>query len=178
MTTPRRTPDAPWTRVDRVTIVCLNCHDAVEAKSSNRKYCSAECNRIYRRDEMLAASRRYREKNRKRLDANHARFRERNPGYHRIRQVARLYGLTAEQYLAAIQAQGGLCEICGEPQVPDRHGKRATLVTDHDHKTGRIRGFLCSGCNKALGGFKDNPRTMRAAADYIERTSAQVADGG
>lgn len=50
------------------------------------------------------------------------------------------------------------CEICG---------RRRKLVTDHDHKTGEFRGFLCHQCNTALGHFADNPKLMEKAANYV-----------
>src|SRR5258707_532711 len=42
--------------------------------------------------------------------------------------------------------QRSLCFVCHRPQ---KSGKR--LATDHSHKTGLIRGLLCSTCNRVLG---------------------------
>lgn len=54
-----------------------------------------------------------------------------------------------------------ICAICRTPEE---------LVGDHDHKTGKPRGILCRNCNLAIGNMHDEPRRLRAAADYIERT--------
>lgn len=54
------------------------------------------------------------------------------------------------------------CEVCGG------RGK-ASVSLDHDHLTGMFRGWLCGNCNRALGLVDDNPATLRALADYLER---------
>jgi transcription elongation factor Elf1 len=51
------------------------------------------------------------------------------------------------------------CIICG---------KETSVVIDHDHKTGDVRGGLCSNCNLGLGHFKDDPELLRLAALYLE----------
>lgn len=56
-----------------------------------------------------------------------------------------------------------VCEVCGAPP-----GKRA-LHFDHDHETGKFRGWLCHGCNLALGFADDDSGRLRALADYLEK---------
>ena len=55
------------------------------------------------------------------------------------------------------------CEVCG-----NKHNTRA-LHLDHDHATGKFRGWLCNGCNSALGHVKDDPAVLRKLADYLEQ---------
>lgn len=70
------------------------------------------------------------------------------------------YGLTPEQYAEIMSRNGGVCGICG--------GKPARPVLDHCHKTGKVRGVLCHGCNIKLPAVED--ATFRAAAlAYLER---------
>jgi recombination endonuclease VII len=52
-----------------------------------------------------------------------------------------------------------VCAICS-----GRH----RLSVDHCHKTDEVRGYLCGYCNPALGSFKDDPKLLRRAADYLE----------
>jgi hypothetical protein len=59
--------------------------------------------------------------------------------------------------------QGGKCAICG-------NGNGASqLALDHDHKTGKARQLLCHRCNTALGLMQDDPKRLRAAADYLDK---------
>ena len=77
--------------------------------------------------------------------------------------LRRFYGITVEEYNARLEAQGGVCAICGSPPGVRR------LAVDHDHHTGAIRGLLCSGtCNPALGYLRDSPKLLRRAAEYLE----------
>jgi hypothetical protein len=41
-------------------------------------------------------------------------------------------------------------------------------VIDHCHITGKVRGLLCSKCNKALGLFSDNLNTLEQALKYLK----------
>lgn len=52
------------------------------------------------------------------------------------------------------------CTICGSNRK---------LCLDHCHATLKVRGWLCDNCNQVLGRAKDNPATLRALADYLER---------
>lgn len=52
--------------------------------------------------------------------------------------------LSPDEYEALLEAQGGVCAICGNPPAKRR------LSVDHDHATGKVRGLLCFRCNRAL----------------------------
>ena len=47
--------------------------------------------------------------------------------------------------------------------------KVTRLVYDHDHETGEFRGWLCHGCNTALGKLGDDAKGVRNALEYLER---------
>lgn len=55
------------------------------------------------------------------------------------------YGLTLDSYTEMLQKQDSRCAICKEQK---------TLVIDHCHKTGKVRGLLCIGCNTGLGRYE------------------------
>ena len=93
------------------------------------------------------------------------------------RGLKKLYGITLEEFEAMLTEQDGRCKICLEPvgslviesnyrsRDPDKW-KRA--MVDHCHRTGKVRGILCMGCNFSIGHFKDDPEILRRAAAYLE----------
>ena len=92
----------------------------------------------------------------------------------------RRYGLTIETFAAMLEAQGGVCAVCGRTEP----GGQGVWHVDHDHsccntrKTscGRcIRGLLCTRCNIGIGNFGDSPEVIRAAADYLDAHAVRLA---
>jgi len=55
------------------------------------------------------------------------------------------------------------CEVCGAFGKDFKRG----LCYDHDHTTGKFRGWLCMRCNCALGLVKDNAEILESLAKYI-----------
>ena len=78
-------------------------------------------------------------------------------------RLQRQYSITEQQYDAIFKKQEGKCAICNCHQ----HYQR--LCVDHDHKTGMVRGLLCTNCNRGLGRFFDSNLRLRNAAAYIEK---------
>jgi len=74
------------------------------------------------------------------------------------------YDLTAQAYLALGESQGWCCAICGRSQDE----LTRSLVVDHAHDTGTVRGLLCHACNIGIGHFADNVNNIRHAADYVQ----------
>lgn len=60
----------------------------------------------------------------------------------------------------SVELAGTPCWIC--------HAAPGEVV-DHDHLTGRVRGWLCTNCNHGLGKFKDNVEFLVSAIDYLRR---------
>lgn len=56
-----------------------------------------------------------------------------------------------EVYLAMFGVAEGRCQICGKGlSSHNGNSETPTAQLDHDHRTGRPRGILCSTCNRAI----------------------------
>ena len=75
------------------------------------------------------------------------------------------FGISLEQYETMLQQQNGGCAICGA-SVGRKDGWR--LAVDHNHKTGKVRGLLCTNCNSGIGRFKDSAELLLKASSYLE----------
>jgi hypothetical protein len=82
----------------------------------------------------------------------------------------RQYGISLEDYEKLFAEQNGLCAICKEPERA-KHRTNETRIRmmciDHCHITGKVRGLLCGDCNRGLGMFRDNPKYLSSASDYL-----------
>lgn len=77
------------------------------------------------------------------------------------------YGITLDECEQMLVAQNHACGICRRP-LPDKRFPKREYIVDHDHKTGAVRGILCHKCNTSLGGFGDDPETLKAALSYLQ----------
>ena len=69
------------------------------------------------------------------------------------------YGIGLGDLNKMMESQQGKCAICKEP---------LSLKVDHNHKTGKVRGLLCNGCNRGLGFFTDNMSVLESAICYLK----------
>lgn len=86
------------------------------------------------------------------------------------------YGITRKDWNTLYEKQGGTCAICHgkgfvmkESQYTDY-----SLVVDHDHRTGEIRGLLCHNCNRALGLLQDDPGVLNQAQIYLKESATTM----
>lgn len=97
--------------------------------------------------------------------------------------LKRAYGITPEDYDALFTAQAYACGICGAPgksvDTMTRDHRRTgsvsgVLTVDHNHETGAVRGLLCNSCNRGLGYFANNPKTLQSAIEYLLKDGADA----
>jgi hypothetical protein len=92
--------------------------------------------------------------------------------------LSRHYGITVDEYDALMASQGGVCAICGRTETQVNQWGVKRLSVDHDHTTGRVRGLLCSACNRGLGQFQDNLTRLVRAASYLANNTQVMNEGG
>ncbi len=102
------------------------------------------------------------------------------------KDLKHIYGITALDYVHILGDQNMLCAICRKPasiakpagghyrEIKALPGLERTLVVDHDHATGVVRGLICRECNWGLGYVKDSSKILYQAARYLEEYNARA----
>jgi hypothetical protein len=73
--------------------------------------------------------------------------------------MVRRYGVDRHMFDAMYFDQSGKCAV--------ESCRREVAVVDHCHRTGRVRGLLCRGCNAAIG-FVEDGRWMAGVREYLK----------
>jgi hypothetical protein len=123
-----------------------NFHKRTGYKDGIRPFCK-ECRRKYEID-------------------NYHKNKENRPYCYDIdkdRKLKTTYGISFLEYEKMLAAQDGKCAICGTTST----GNRKAFHVDHDHKTGEIRGLLCSNCNTGIGNLRDDIGLLNRAIEYL-----------
>ncbi|QDM57947.1 endonuclease VII [Mycobacterium phage JuicyJay] len=94
----------------------------------------------------------------------------------REKRWERVYSISAEQYAAILEAQGGVCAICRRS-----NGRSRALSVDHDHtccdgpvSCGKcVRAIICRPCNDFLGWIRDEVEAGYRIAEYLKNPPAR-----
>lgn len=89
----------------------------------------------------------------------------------RIIKLKNKHKLSFIQVEELLNKESYSCAICNkELNVKTTFENRNTsLNVDHCHETGKIRGLLCSNCNRALGLLQDNEEVLLKAYEYLKK---------
>lgn len=91
-----------------------------------------------------------------------------NPRASKSMSLKYCYGIGIDEYEKLLDAQEHKCAICGKQEsATQSNGKTFRLAVDHCHESKKIRGLLCSRCNRGLGYFSDNTATLLSAVEYL-----------
>lgn len=72
------------------------------------------------------------------------------------------YNLSVAEQIERLRIQGGRCILCQAPIT------LRTMHIDHDHNTGKVRGFLCRTCNHYLHAVEAlGKRWVQRALQYL-----------
>lgn len=124
-----------------------------------RKSIYAKKYREQNRERLIKYDRAYKSTNRERLMDNDREYKDQN--WEEILRRKRMRERRKRE-LQATRPRPIVCEVCFNP--PEM-GK--SLHWDHDHKTGKFRGWLCGRCNIILGLCKEVAETLEALASYL-----------
>lgn len=117
---------------------CKDCYkiDSIWYRNKNRKMLNKKRNDYYW-------------KNQKREVLKAREIRMKYPERTFATNIKSRFGITVEEYFLMLERQGGGCAICGI-----RHNHKRRFCIDHCHKTNKVRGLLCNGCNIGLGFYE------------------------
>lgn len=79
-------------------------------------------------------------------------------------QRFRSYGVTPQDFAAAMVAQQGACPLC-------RNKFKSVGVVDHDHNTNRVRSLLCTPCNTKIGHLEKYRYDLDRVFDYCDNVT-------
>jgi len=87
-----------------------------------------------------------------------------------------LYRLTKSYARPPIGTQ---CDCCGrtmldkKDDVNNPQTETYKMVLDHDHDTGKFRGWICSHCNQAIGHANESVETLMKMVEYLQTPAAE-----
>ena len=122
-----------------------------KVKASNKAYREAN------KEKAIAYAKAYRKANKEKLSSNNKKY------YLKVK-----YGITLKEKNFILKKQNNKCKICKITIHKNKKLKNNTACIDHCHTTNKLRGILCSMCNKGLGHFKDNTEILTNAIDYLK----------
>lgn len=129
------------------------------AANKNRKAALTREWRKLNPEESKAQTRKWQQANRAKSRADSMSWAATHPGY------AAAYCRKKKEKLAG-RPRPAICDVCKCKPLKCLH-------FDHCHRNGHFRGWLCKGCNHALGNVKDSITTLRKLINYLEQDKAR-----
>lgn len=94
-------------------------------------------------------------------------YNTKNKDKQKSRQLQKQYNITLEEYNTLLKTQNHVCAICNNPETLMIKGKLCSLAVDHCHDTGKIRGLLCTKCNRGIGLLRHDIDLLQKAILYL-----------
>lgn len=146
---------------------CRTCHSAATRRwnEENREYRLA-----YVKEWNAKNFEKRREYNRKERENRTPEKISRDRDYNFSWKLKRKYGLSLKEWKDLLSSQEGVCALCRKRENSNSY----KLNVDHCHETGRVRGLLCSPCNRALGVLGDTPEKIEHVLGYVRDGHGKV----
>lgn len=94
--------------------------------------------------------------------------RMRKEGYKEY-ELRKSSGISYSRFSSMKDVSNNTCYICGKQETAIIRGNTINLAVDHCHVTGRVRGLLCTKCNRGLGLFGDSLEILEKALEYLRK---------
>jgi len=144
---------------------CAHCGETKDVKEFYKRTVSPDGFGVYCKLCDNVKSNEYRVKFKDKIRAQRKSFREKNKKRLSVTKNRAGIKLSVEEFDELLNERGNCCEICGL-----HHTKmNRRIAIDHDHKTGKMRGFLCDTCNRGLGLLKDNEQIVEKTLNYLRK---------
>lgn len=169
-----RNAQRPTTQTaDRICPVCSTVFQPLQKRGVGKMCCSPICTLTWRKGEAAAerARNKVRRMSAKQMAVWTREDRKKNPDKYKNYELKKDFGITLAEYNSMYEKQGGLCAICGKPEVivDKRTGKARRMAVDHHHKSGTVRKLLCTRCNQGIGNLKEDPEILKRALEYLKQ---------
>jgi hypothetical protein len=172
---------------------CIICNNKFKTRKKHKKCCCLKCSLINKqkyqnewyiqnKKTLIKKQKEYYQKNKDKIleyrIKNKDKIQKQNLTYKRFhkkeaknKQLQKKYNITLEKYNKILDEQHGVCAICGKKE-PLKHFKSKqsySLSVDHNHKTGKVRGLLCSNCNFIIGHSREKISVFQQAIIYLRK---------
>jgi hypothetical protein len=128
-------------------------------------------------DRVRGYQRKYYRKNRRKKRAKTAQWRANNPdrvAAYTVREDRKTRRREATRRWHAKKFGYTECTVFPPPPADNKCSichREAPVALDHDHETGRFRGYLCRECNMGLGKLGDTVEAIRRVLQYLEQAN-------
>ncbi len=159
-----------------MAIVCKHCEKPFKPRRRDQRFCSRACKcdayTISHKEQIaLRKQKKYDEElpSRRFYGREKMRSYKANDELWSFKKRCREFGIDLDKALMALAVQHSICAVkgCGAGLV-HTGPKNNRIHFDHDHVTGKFRGFICHKCNMALGMVEDSADRLRGLIQYLK----------
>lgn len=110
----------------------------------------------------------WRTKNAQKLKERLRMDKQKHPGKWKLKNLQKRlrkeYDFSLAEYQSMVSSQSNRCAMCKQ-----KPGEGQRLDIDHNHKTNKVRGLLCSLCNRTVSYVENHANRLKLARKYLEK---------